>query len=285
MPEGDTIFRAARSLDRILTGRRLTRFELRTPGRPVTASRQPLPGERVTSVRAEGKHLLMSFEGGLTLHTHMQMTGSWHAYRPGEQWKKKPSAARVVIEVAEAAEPDVPVAVAVCFSAPVVELIEEPAAHPRLAALGPDLCQPDADLAEAVARLDRLPPGTEIGNALLDQRVAAGVGNVYKSEVLFACGVDPFSPVGGLSPVLRLRLFETAARLLRANLDSGARITVEGGLAVYGRAGRPCRRCGTRIESRRQGEAARTTYWCPACQPGRPDQPDDPVSRPSSRRR
>ena len=276
MPEGDTIFRAARTLDRILTGRRLTRFELRMPGRPVAAaSRQPVPGERITSVRAEGKHLLVSFEGGLTLHTHMQMTGSWHAYRPGERWKQKPSAARVVLEVAEEAEPDVPVAVAVCFSAPIVELIDEPAAHPRLAALGPDLCRPDADLAEAVARLDRLPPATEIGNALLDQRVAAGVGNVYKSEILFACGVDPFGTVGGLSPVLRLRLFETAARLLRANLDSGGRTTVDGGLAVYGRAGRPCRRCGTTVQSRRQGEAARTTYWCPACQP------DEAVSRPS----
>jgi endonuclease VIII len=282
MPEGDTIFRAARSLDRILTGRRLTRFELRTPGRPVAACRQPALGERITSVRAEGKHLLISFEGGLTLHTHMQMTGSWHAYRPGERWKKKPAAARVVLEVAEEAEPDVPVAVAVCFSAPIVELIDEPAAHPHLAALGPDLCRPDADLAEAVARLDRLPSGTEIGNALLDQRVAAGVGNVYKSEVLFACGVDPFRTVATLTPALRLGLFETAARFLRANLGSGARTTVDGGLAVYGRAGRPCRRCGTRIESRRQGEAARTTYWCPTCQPG---PRNEPVSRPSSRRR
>jgi endonuclease VIII len=268
VPEGDTIFRAARSLDRILTGRRLTGFELRgaaaARGGP---RRQPLPGELVTSVRAQGKHLLIAFDGGLTLHTHMQMTGSWHAYRPGERWKKSPAAARVVIEVAEAEQPDVPVAVAVCFSAPVVELIEEPEAHPRLAALGPDLCRPDADLGEAVARLGRLPSTTEIGNALLDQRVASGVGNVYKSEVLFACGVDPFAAVGTLAGPLRLRLFETAARLLRANLDTSGRTTVDGGLAVYGRAGRPCRRCGTTIRTHRQGEAARSTYWCPACQP------------------
>lgn len=275
MPEGDTIFRAARALDRILTGRRVVRFELRPPPptrdgrppRPVTIGRLPGPGELVTSVRAQGKHLLIGFEGGLTLHTHMQMTGSWHAYRPGERWKKSAAAARVVLEVAEAAAPDVPVAVAVCFSAPIVELVEEPAAHPRLVALGPDLCRPDADLAEATARLDQLPPPTEIGNALLDQRVACGVGNVYKSEVLFACGVNPFTTVATLAPEMRHRLLETAARLLQANLDSAGRTTVEGGLAVYGRGGRPCRRCGTPVRSRRQGDAARITYWCPTCQP------------------
>lgn len=271
MPEGDTIFRAARSLDRILTGRRVFRFELRGPaGTP----RGPAPGELVTSVQAQGKHLLIAFEGGLTLHTHMQMTGSWHAYRPGERWKKSPAAARAVIEVAEAAEPGVPVAVAVCFSAPVVELVEEPAAHPRLAALGPDLCRADADLDDAVARLGRLPSSTEIGNALLDQRVASGVGNVYKSEVLFACGVEPFTPVGSLSAEQRRQLFEMAARLLQANLDSGGRSTIDAtgmapgpGLAVYGRAGRPCRRCGTPVRSRLQGESARITYWCATCQP------------------
>jgi endonuclease-8 len=279
MPEGDTIFRAARSLDRLLTGRRVVRFELRVRG-PAGGPRLPQPGESVTSVRAQGKHLLITFDGGLTLHTHMQMTGSWHAYRPGERWKKSPAAARVVIEVADAAQPEVPVAVAVCFSAPIVELVEEPAAHPRLAALGPDLCRPDADLGESLARLDRLPSTTEVGNALLDQRVASGVGNVYKSEVLFACGVNPFTAVGELPAELRRELFETASRLLRANLDTAGRATVEGGLAVYGRGGRPCRRCGTPIRTRRQGEAARATYWCPACQAGA----GDPVSS-SSRTR
>ena len=175
--------------------------------------------------------------------------------------------------MAEAAQPDVVVAVAVCFSAPVVELVEEPAAHPRLAALGPDLCRPDADLAEAVARLDRLAAGTEVGVALLDQRIACGVGNVYKSEVLFACGIDPFTPLEDVSLPQRRRLLETAADLLQANLDtSGPRSTTpggrpgRGGLAVYGRAGRPCRHCGTPIRTRRQGEAARATYWCPTCQ-------------------
>jgi len=299
MPEGDTIFRAARSLDRILTGRRLVRFELR-PGGPGTAAMggalRPRPGELVTSVRSLGKHLLIGFEGGLTLHTHLQMHGGWHAYRPGERWKKSPRSVRVVMEVADAAEPDVAVAVAVCFAAPVVELLEDVAAHPRLAALGPDLCRPDTDVADAVARLDRLPPDSEIGTALLDQRVACGVGNVYKSETLFACRVNPFTPVRGLPDGVRRRLLETASRLLRSNLEAaGGRSTVgatgetgalgparRGGLAVYGRAGRPCRRCGTIIRSRRQA-SGRMTYWCPTCQAG--GMPGDPPVSPTSRTR
>ena len=289
MPEGDTIFKAARSLDRILSGRRVVRFDLHAPpptrdGRPapMPVGRVPQAGELVTSVRAQGKHLLIEFEGGVTLHTHMQMTGSWHAYRPGERWKKSPRAARVVIEVADSAAPDVPVAVAVCFSAPIVELVQEPAAHPRLASLGPDLCRPDADLGEALGRLGRLPPATEIGDALLDQRVACGVGNVYKSEVLFACGIDPFTPVGRLGPEARRSLLQTAARLLQANLGSGGRTTVEGGLAVYGRGGRPCRRCGTPVRSGRQGDAARITYWCPECQPVDPKPKPKPEPEPES---
>lgn len=305
MPEGDTIFRAARSLDRVLTGRRLVRFELRPGppggpgrGRPIAgraasptpappAGRPPEPGELVTAVRAQGKHLLISFEGGVTLHTHLQMHGSWHVYRPGEPWKKAASAARVVLEVADAGRPGTAVAVAVCFAAPVVELVAEPAAHPRLAALGPDLCRADADLAEAAARLGRLPPDREIGVALLDQRVACGVGNVYKSEVLFACGVDPFARLADVPVDVRRRLIDTAAGQLRANLGSGPRSTADDqpgrpGLAVYGRAGRPCRRCGTSILSRRQGENGRTTYWCPACQPAAGGGPA--VSRSSSTR-
>jgi endonuclease VIII len=290
MPEGDTIFRAARALDRVLTGRRLVRFELR----PAPVGRRPEPGELITSVRAQGKHLLIAFEGGLSLHTHLQMHGSWHVYRPGEPWKKKASTAVAVVEVADAAQPDTPVAMAVCFAAPVVELVEDPSRHPRLATLGPDLCRPDADLAEAAARLGRLPPEGQIGAALLDQRVACGVGNVYKSEVLFACGVDPFAAVGALSDETRRRLIDTAARLLRANLEGGPRSTLSHpgdhgggarglrrGLAVYGRAGRPCRRCGRPIQSRRQGENARMTYWCPGCQPGG-DAPAGPAVSPSS---
>jgi endonuclease-8 len=161
--------------------------------------------------------------------------------------------------------------VAVCFSAPTVEWLGGGAgADARLAHLGPDLCRPDADLDEAARRLATIPAtATEIGVALLDQRVAAGIGNVYKSETLFVAGVDPFAPVSDLSPATRRRLIANAARLLRANLDGPRRRTVPGGLAVYGRTGRPCRRCATPIRGRRQGEQARMTYWCPTCQVGR----------------
>jgi endonuclease-8 len=266
MPEGDTILRTARALDRALTGHALVRFEA-----PRLVGRRPRPGATVTGVEARGKHLLIHFDDGLSLHTHMRMTGSWHLYRPGAPWRKSPGAARAVVEVASA--------VAVCFSAPVVEIISEPDRHPALAALGPDLAQDGADLDDAVARMDRLlPPTIEIGEALLDQRVACGVGNVYKSEVLFACGIDPSTPLAELPPARRRQLLETASRLLRANLDGWSRTTItsgtprsgSGGLAVYGRVGRPCRRCGTPVRSRRQGDGARVTYWCPACQPAAP---------------
>ena len=242
MPEGDTIFRTATTLRSALAGRPLVRFEAdRLRARP------PEPGTLVQAVEARGKHLLIAFGDGRVLHTHMQMSGSWHVYRPGARWRRARTAARVILEV--------PDAVAVCFSAPVVELLDEREVrlHPRLAALGPDLCSPEADLDEALARLERLPSETEIGVALLDQRVACGVGNVYKSEVLFACRADPFARVGDLDARTRRELLRKASELLRRNLSGGPRTTYEGGLAVYGRSRRPCPRCGTPIRSRRQG--------------------------------
>jgi endonuclease-8 len=255
VPEGDTIFRTATTLRRALAGQALERFET-----PRLRARAPVAGTTVRSVEARGKHLLVAFDDGRVLHTHMQMSGSWHVYRPGERWRKPRAAAVAVIEV--------PDAVAVCFSAPVVELLDarEVRIHPRLSALGPDLCSPIADLDEALARMDRLPPETEIGVAFLDQRVACGVGNVYKSETLFACRVDPFARVGDLDPSARRALLAKASELLRRNLGGDPRVTFEGGLAVYDRARRPCPRCGTAIRSHRQGETARTTYWCPRCQ-------------------
>lgn len=265
MPEGDTIHRAARSLHQALAGRALTRFEAaRLPHRPFPT------GTVVLVAEARGKHCLIHFDDGRTLHTHMRMTGSWHLYRPGERWRKKPGAARVVLEVA--ADGERSGWVAVCFAAPVVELVASeddgrPGADPT-AHLGPDLVAPDPDIDEALARLGRLSaPPREIGDALLDQRIANGVGNVYKSEVCFACRLDPFTPVGEVGEALRRRLLETASRQLRANLGGGERVTVPGGLAVYGRRDQPCRRCGTAIAWRPQGAHARGTYWCPVCQP------------------
>lgn len=261
MPEGDTIFRAARTLRAVLRGGTVTAFEA-----PRLAGDLPRPGDVVSDVESRGKHLLIHVEGrdgrpDLSVRTHLRMTGSWHTYRPGERWQKPRRQARLVIETSDA--------VAVCFNAPVVEVIPTGRIdrHPELTRLGPDLARSDADLDEAVARLSRL-DGTEIGVALLDQRVACGVGNVYKSEALYACRIHPFATVGALDRSSRRELIETASRQLRANLTGHPRTTVPEGLAVYGRAGEPCLRCGTSIVVRKQGLHARVTYWCPTCQPG-----------------
>jgi endonuclease-8 len=255
MPEGDTIFRTATTLRHVLAGKVLTRFEA-----PAVRGPQPAVGTAVSEVEARGKHLLIRFGDDRTLHTHMQMHGSWHIYRHGERWWKSPANARVVIETEEM--------VAVCFDASVVELLDrrDLARHPQLTSLGPDLCLKDADIDEALRRMASVDPSSPIGVVLLDQRVAAGIGNVYKSEVLHACRVDPFVPVGSLGSATRRRLLETASTLLRQNLSGGPRRTVREGLAVYERGGRPCRVCGTVIRHRRQGDGGRSTWWCPICQ-------------------
>jgi endonuclease-8 len=261
MPEGDTITRTARTLDTALAGKRVTRLDVRRE-----TGAKPVPGTNVVSVEARGKHLLVHFGDGRSLHTHLKMHGSWHLYRVGEPWRRSHTQARVVLEVDDGT-------VAVCFAAPTVEVLDS--RRPRRAAagldsLGPDLSRADVDLEEVLARLAKVDRSVEIGPALLDQRVAAGIGNVYKSEVCFACGIDPAAPVGTLDDATRRSLYTRASALLRANLHRSRRVTAPGGLAVYGRAGQACRRCGTPIRHRRQGTPARATYWCPACQPARP---------------
>jgi endonuclease-8 len=253
MPEGDTIRRCASRLAPALTGAVVEAFRAPLARRP-----HPRRGERITAVEARGKHLLVSFEGGLVLDTHLGMAGSWHLYRRDERWRRPAHLARVVI--------DVDGWTAVCFSAPTVRL----AASAPLDHLGPDLCDPGADLGEGVRRLHALDPHTELGDALLDQRVVAGVGNVFKSEVCFACRVHPCSPVGALDDDALVALLATASRQLRANLRGGLRSTVggrAGEVAVYGRTRQPCRRCGTPIVSQRTGRPGRSSYWCPRCQP------------------
>jgi endonuclease VIII len=262
MPEGDTIHRAAARLRTVLVGRELTRVELSRVPPP-----WPAVGATVTAVEARGKHLLLRSSDGLTVHTHQQMTGSWHLYAPGERWRKSPRAARVVLAV--------PGAVAVCFASPVVEVLDarSEARHRALRQLGPDLCDRAADLDEALTRLGRLSaPERTIGEALLDQRIACGVGNVYRCDVLFLHGLHPATPVAAVDLTTRRALLDTAGRLLRANLGAdAARTTVPGAPAgslwVYGRGGRPCRRCGTTIAEGHLGEHARVVHWCPVCQP------------------
>jgi endonuclease-8 len=254
VPEGDTLHRTATRLRPALVGRELERVELPR----VRGVDRLKAGDVVTSVESRGKFLEIEVERGLVLRTHLRMTGSWHLYRSGERWRKPAHLARAVLGVSGW--------VAVCFAAPVVEVGRE--GDGRLDHLGPDLCRPDVDISVVVARLPPPgEPGPPIAEVLLDQTVAAGIGNVYKSEVLHACRVNPFDPVGAVDSRTRERLYETAHRMLTSNLDGGPRETVPGGLAVYGRTRRPCRVCGTPIEARRHGDLARTTYWCPLCQP------------------
>lgn len=258
MPEGDTIHRTATALRAALVGKPLRSFRL-THGRAVG----PRPGAVTERVESRGKHLDIVWDDGVVLHTHLQMSGSWHLYRSGERWRRPAYLARVVI-VVDGFE-------AVCFGAPVIELHRGIASRERDAVLGPDLCREDADLDACVERARQLrAASTPIADVLLDQRIACGVGNVYKSEVLWACRIHPLRQVGSLDAGALRGLLGTAAHLLRANLDGPGRVTVPGvpgGLAVYGRVGRPCLRCGTPIVSRRIGEHARITSWCPTCQP------------------
>ncbi len=251
MPEGDTIHRAATRLA-VLVGE-----PVRTFYAPTLAGTAPRAGETITAVEAVGKHLLIRFSGGLTLETHMRMTGTWRvSSADGAPGRRNGPGTRVVIETDRF--------VAVCRNAPIVRTWRRP---DPIAHLGPDLCLTDADIDEVIRRMRRADPTTEIGVALLDQRLASGIGNVYKSEVLHACRVDPFRALASLGDEELRAIVTTAARLMQANLGPGRRTTVPGGLAVYRRAGRPCPRCRTRIVTRRQGEQARSTYWCPKCQP------------------
>ena len=276
MPEGDSIFRTARTLHRALAGRRVTRFVSVFPHLTRVDRHAPLRGRTVERVDARGKHLLIWFSGDLVLHTHQRMHGSWHLYRPGERWQRPHHEMRILIETSAVH--------AIGFSVPEAAFVNaaEIARREGLRDLGPDPLGDAFDAGAAVTRL-RERPDADIADALLDQRAIAGIGNIYKSETLFAAGVNPFTRVADLPPAALERLVALAARLLRANVsaraDTGevtpARLarTTTGQTApgarlwVYGRAGRPCRRCGTTIQRRAQGPHARSTYWCERCQP------------------
>jgi len=274
MPEGDTIFRAARTLDRALQGRTVLRFESVFPHLTRVDHDSPVRGRSVESATARGKHVLIAFSGGLVLRTHMRMKGSWHLYRPGERWQRPGSDMRIVIGT-DAFE-------AVAFSVPVAEFIRSDTLprNPTLQELGPDLLATDFDPAEAVSRIHAR-GDMEIADALLDQHALAGIGNVFKSETLFLARVNPFRRVADLPQSAVIEAVDIATKLLRANATGALTgITTYSGLRglrsgadpaerrwVYGRAGKPCRRCGTLIAMRKQGPFARSTYWCERCQP------------------
>lgn len=243
MPEGDTIRRTAAALRPRLVGKPLTE------ARPAAFAR--LAGDTVTAVEANGKHLLIRFASGLVLHSHMRMTGAWHLYRPGERWWKPEHLARVVLATDDT--------VAVLFSAPTVELLRAKEEAPALSHLGPDILADPLDLAEIIRRA-RASPKQALGELLLDQRVAAGIGNIHRCETLWRQRLDPWLPAGELTDARLEEVFLDARRGLQAGLKGVVRA------AVHGRAGRSCPRCASRVGCRRQGDPARLTYWCPTCQ-------------------
>jgi endonuclease-8 len=210
-----------------------------------------LEGATVTAVEANGKHLLVRFDSGLVLHSHMRMTGSWHLYRPGEAWRKPARLARAVLGTDDT--------VAVLFSAPVVELLREREAAAELAHLGPDILAPELDLPEILRRV-RTSERQPLGELLLDQRVAAGIGNIYKCESLFRLRLDPWRPASGLSDEKVAAVFLQSRELMLGALRGRVPHL------VHGRTGRGCPRCSGRIACRRQGIPPRFTYFCSTCQ-------------------
>ena len=274
MPEGDTIFRTAHTLTRAIGGQQVTRFESVLPKLERVDYDTPLAGRTIEKVEPYGKWLLIHFSGDLILLTHMLMSGSWHIYRPAEPWQKAGVHMRIVIETAAM--------VAVAFNVPVAEFhtARSLARREGFNRLGPAPLAGDFDYAAAIANLASR-PDLELGLALLDQKLIAGLGNVFKSEVAFACGLSPFRLVGTLSRPQLESLVTTARKFLQANVTdtSGDRIVTfvphrrttgrtdaEENLWVYGRAGQPCRRCATPIRSAKHRADGRISFWCPTCQ-------------------
>lgn len=254
MPEGDTLHNIATRLRPALEGQALAEVAF--------ARRRGMDrlrtGDVVTRVESRGKWLEIEVERGLVLRTHLEMNGVWHLYSPGEAWRRPRHLARAVLAT--------PAGTAVCFAAPVVAVGHR--GDGALDHLGPDLCRPPVDVDEILRRVEAWADAqAAIGDVLLDQRLAAGIGNVYKCEALFACGIDPFAPLSAVAPATRRTLYETAAAQLQANLGRPRRATAGDGLAVYGRDRQGCRVCGTGIRTRVAGRQGRTTWWCPQCQP------------------
>ncbi len=264
MPEGDTVWRVTRRLREALAGQRLTRAELRVPALAAV----DLRGRRVETVVPRGKHLMLRLSDGWTLHSHLGMDGAWRIHRPGVRWSGGPAhQIRAFLGTTDA--------VAVGYRLPVLELLATRDESDVVGHLGPDLLGPDWNPAEAVRRL-LAAPGRPVGEALLDQRNLAGIGNVYASELCFLRGVTPWTPIGECAGPERF--VALAHRLLELNRDRHGHVTTgdpRRGRAhwVYGRAHEPCRRCGTPVRRAwqvRQGAAGgeRVGYWCPSCQRG-----------------
>jgi endonuclease-8 len=285
MPEGPTIRNTADRLREALEGRRVERFQssFKKAAREEWAAR--IEGQLVTAVRAHGKNLFIHFANGWTLYSHMLMWGSWHIYGHGEQWVKEARKARAVLETAEH--------VLVLFSAPICELIhpDDLAAH-KTSELGPDLLDPDFDAATAAEIRRRLVAQgeTQVGAAIMNQTVMAGIGNILKSEILFRSGINPLRRADSLSDAEFTRLLDVSRDfMLRSYETHGFKqvflpTQLQAALGklgyVYGRSKQPCMQCGSTIQMVRQGHGDRMTFFCPFCQPLDPAQPGEREERP-----
>jgi endonuclease VIII len=262
MPEGDTVWLAARTLHDALAGNTLTRSDFRVP----QLATLNLTGHTVTDVSAYGKHLFFEIDGCGSLHTHFRMDGSWHLYDPGARWRGGPSwQIRAILSTAKID--------AVGYRLPVIELLDEHGRRSLIDRLGPDLLDDDLDLTDAARRLAATDPERAIGEALLDQRIIAGLGLIYVTETLFLEGLTPWTRVGDVSQFDRL--IATGVRLMRANRGHYIQTTTgdhhrDRWHYVYERTGKPCRRCGDHIAMAWQGRPGyeRLAYWCPRCQRG-----------------
>ncbi len=264
MPEGDTVWRTALHLDKALTGQVLVETDFRVPAHATL----DLAGRTVESTVSRGKHLLTRIGPDHTLHTHLKMEGSWHLYKPGSRWRRPAHEARVVLRTQDRT--------AVGFALGVTEVVARDAEDTVVGHLGPDLLGPDWDEDEALRRL-LAEPGREVGEAILDQRNLAGIGNLYKCEMCFLAGVHPRTAVGEVRDLARLvRRARSALEANKMRVEQTFTGDTRKGRQhwVYGRARQPCLRCGTRILEDLQGPQlqARVSYWCPTCQPA----PDDP---------
>ena len=256
MPEGDTIHFAANRIRPILAGRVP---ELQTPHPRFGADRWPekLAGRAVAAVDAHGKHLFLRFEGDRVVHSHLRMTGSWGTYRAGQRWRRAPRRAWLVLRAGGYE--------VVQFDGPVLELLTASRARfdHRLAALGPDILAPELDEARFLRRLREDDPTRAIGDALLDQRTLAGIGNLWKVEGCFAAEIDPWRSAGRVADDEALRIVRLTRPRMQASARDGNQTRFK---TIYGRAGRPCPRCGAPIRQRGQGDDNRLTYWCAGCQ-------------------
>ncbi len=266
MPEGDTIYRTAVVLRRVLAGQTVTGFEIVAPNMSTAARSEAIVGSRVEAIESNGKHLFITFgtPGRVVLHTHMKMSGSWHVYRPDERWWEPAAEARVVIRTDQAVAP--------CFHPPIVELLTEKelGLHRIVSQLGPDIIRDEFDLDEAIRRL-RSDQDRDVATALLDQRAISGIGNVFKVEALFLAHTSPWTQVRDLDAAKLREIVGHARTLIRLNRDGRPRRTHFGLKAsermwVDERAGLPCHVCGTMVESGWHPDEVRKSWFCRSCQ-------------------